>query len=88
MCGRFVGNFAVADVVDELLAAGIERVTVEDGVPERVSNFNTAPTTSWSARTSSAPAAAHERQDDHGDDHQQLDEGRAHASPAGPGPAG
>ena len=48
MCGRFVGNFATADLVEELLGAGsVGHVTVEDGVPENVSNFNTAPTSSW-----------------------------------------
>lgn len=48
MCGRFVGNFATADLVEELLAAGpVHSVAVEDGVPETMANFNTAPTTSW-----------------------------------------
>lgn len=43
MCGRFVGNFAVTDLLDELRDAGIE-ATVAVGTPERMSNFNTAPT--------------------------------------------
>ena len=43
MCGRFVGNFAVTDLLDELRAAGIE-ASVADGTPKQVSNFNTAPT--------------------------------------------
>ena len=48
VCGRFVGNFATEDLVAELLAAGgIDDVTVEDGVPACVSNFNTAPTSVW-----------------------------------------
>lgn len=48
MCGRFVGNFATADLVEELLGSGsVEHVTVEDGVPDSVANFNTAPTSSW-----------------------------------------
>lgn len=43
MCGRFVGNFAVADLLEELRGAGVD-ASVADGVPERVANFNTAPT--------------------------------------------
>lgn len=48
MCGRFVGNFATSDLVEELIATGsVSGVTVEEGVPPRVANYNTAPTTSW-----------------------------------------
>lgn len=47
MCGRFVGNFAVTDVVQELLAAGVPEVDVEDGVPGSVHNYNTPPTAQW-----------------------------------------
>ena len=48
MCGRFVGNFAIRDVVAELAGAGgLPGVLVEDGVTESVANFNTAPTAVW-----------------------------------------
>ena len=47
VCGRFVGNFSVADVVDELLNVGVPSVSVEEGLPAEVSNFNTPPTAKW-----------------------------------------
>jgi putative SOS response-associated peptidase YedK len=43
MCGRFVGNFAVDDLLAELAEAGVNASPAE-GLPARVSNFNTAPT--------------------------------------------
>lgn len=48
MCGRFVGNFAVTDLLEELSRdGGLHGLEVEDGVPSEVTNFNTAPTTVW-----------------------------------------
>ena len=47
MCGRFVGNFTVQSLLDELLEAepGLS-ISVAADVPESVANFNTAPTQS------------------------------------------
>ena len=45
MCGRFVGNFTTQALLDEILAAVPDiRVGLEPGAPDKVANFNTAPT--------------------------------------------
>ena len=45
MCGRFVGNFTTQALLDEILAAVPDiRVGLESGAPDKVANFNTAPT--------------------------------------------
>ena len=45
MCGRFVGNFSTQALLDEILAAVPDiRVGLEPGAPDKVANFNTAPT--------------------------------------------